>query len=524
VKPASATIVLAISLSTVCFTEASPVESLLESQQKAAAILARSVKAHGGVEGTRTFEVRATLENTSIHQSQKPEPPFRKWTVKARYVMDEAKDRFLIESDAKFGSYRNSTRTIGVGGKGQLIDLLAKTVVVEDNLAGGRSLLARILPQNVLGEALTRRASLRWVGQEDAGNCETVERISYVRPSGELYTISIDAKSGLVKKLEAVQTHTIDGDVTFVHEYGDYRRQAGLTVPFSYVIRRGPWTATSARVQEIRIGETSTDADFAVPAEFRTIASYDPEMSWETIAPGVHVINYVPGGYNVLCVEFADHVVVVETPEDNSPSGVSERVIAFVKQKIAGKPIRFAVPTHHHSDHVGGVRAYIAEGATIISTRNNEEFLSRLATRTSAVYVDALDRAPRSARFEFLKDDRMVLKEGGQELQLYVVRGAPHVDEMIVAYLPNQKLLFQTDLFNAWACFKERVPNEDIGHTTALGDTQALIKTVDGLGLHVEKVIGGHGRMVEYSWLKQYTARRSKDGLPMWACPAGELR
>ena len=99
----------------------------------------------------------------------------------------------------------------------------------------------------------------------------------------------------------------------------------------------------------------------------------------------------------------------------------------------------------------------------------------------------------------------------------------PHVKEMVIAYLPRQKLLFQTDLFNAWSCFRRPVPNDDIGHTTALADTQALIDAVARLALEVTTVHGGHGREVSYPWLKQFTARRAADGKPMWACDAGEL-
>ncbi len=515
-----------IALAGVCAAQAGTSSDLLRSQARAAALLERSIAAHGGAERAglaRTFDLTATLENQRVHQSPDPEPPFGTWSVKARYVSDPERDRFFFESDVQFPSFRNFTRTVSTKGDGWLIDFLAKTKVPETNLSGAQSLMARLLPQNLLLEARRRGATLRWVGEStDAGR--RLQAISYVRPSGELYTLSFDGETHLLAGLEALQANTLDGDVVFRHAYGGYRDVAGLKVPSRYEIRRGPWSVTKATITKLEIGAVSNDGDFAVPADYRRIESYDPAMRMETIAPGVHVVRYVPDGYNVLCVEFADHLAVVETPEGNSRAGLSEQVIAFIEQSLPGKPIRYAVPTHHHSDHVGGVRGYVAEGATIVSTRGNQALLTQLAARRSSIAPDALDKSAAAPKLEFLSGETMVLQDETQELRLYRIGPTPHVNDILIVYLPKEKILFQTDLFNAWSCFKSPVPNEDIGHTTALGDTQALIAAVERLGLQVDRVVGGHGRDVEWAWMKAYTARRAADGLPMWACGVEEMR
>lgn len=510
----------------VCVGQTETASELLRSQARAAALLEQSIAAHVGAERAdlaRTFDLSATLENQSVHQSREPEPPFRIWTVKARYVSDPERERFFVESDAQFPSFRNFTRTVSTRGEAWLIDYLAKTKVPETDLAGAQSLMARLLPQNLLLEARRRGATLRWVGERADGG-RRLQAISYVRPSGELYTLSFDGETLLLAKLEALQANTLDGDVVFTHAYGGYHEVSGLKVPSRYEIRRGPWTVTKATITELKIDTLSGDAAFVLPPDYRKIESYDPAMLMETVAPRVHVVRYVPGGYNVLCVEFSDHLVVVETPEGNSRAGLSEQVIAFIKQSLPGKPIRYAVPTHHHLDHVGGIRGYVAEGATIISTRGNEALLKQLAARRSSISPDALDKSAAAPKFEFLSGEKMALQDETQEVQLYRIGPTPHVTNILIAYLPKEKILFQTDLFNAWSCFKNQVPNEDIGHTTALGDTEALITAVERLGLPVDLVIGGHGRDVDYAWMKAYAARRAADGLPMWACTAEEMR
>ena len=67
---------------------------------------------------------------------------------------------------------------------------------------------------------------------------------------------------------------------------------------------------------------------------------------------------------------------------------------APIAQLIPDKPIRWIVTTHHHWDHLGGMRAYVHEGATVVTHDGNfayyQEILrarpwrwSRTASRSS---------------------------------------------------------------------------------------------------------------------------------------------
>jgi len=66
------------------------------------------------------------------------------------------------------------------------------------------------------------------------------------------------------------------------------------------------------------------------------------------------------GTHASVAVEFRDFITVIEAPlnEDRSLA-----VIAEVKKLIPNKPIRYLVSTHHHWDHLGGVRAYVQQRA-----------------------------------------------------------------------------------------------------------------------------------------------------------------
>ena len=66
--------------------------------------------------------------------------------------------------------------------------------------------------------------------------------------------------------------------------------------------------------------------------------------------------------------------------------------IAEAKKLIPNKPIRYVMNTHPHSDHTGGLPALVAEGATIVTQRNNEEFLEKALNTPRTLLNDTLAR------------------------------------------------------------------------------------------------------------------------------------
>ena len=85
------------------------------------------------------------------------------------------------------------------------------------------------------------------------------------------------------------------------------------------------------------------------------------EVEWNRLADGVHKIQGV--GHATIVVEMRDHLVVVEGPLYDARTAP---VVQSIKEKFPNKPIRYAVPTHHHLDHAGGIRAFMATGATVV--------------------------------------------------------------------------------------------------------------------------------------------------------------
>src|ERR1700736_1491440 len=96
----------------------------------------------------------------------------------------------------------------------------------------------------------------------------------------------------------------------------------------------------------------------------------------------------------------------------------SGAVIAEAKRLIPGKPVTELINTHAHFDHAGGVRAYVAEGATIITHESNKAYYQKVWANPHTIAPDRLSQQPRPAKFK-LVSDRLTLTDGARVVEVY---------------------------------------------------------------------------------------------------------
>ena len=161
------------------------------------------------------------------------------------------------------------------------------------------------------------------------------------------------------------------------------------------------------------------------------------------LAPGVVLMG--GGTPNSVAVEFKDFVTVIEGPLNQQRSLA---VIAEVKSTFPNKPIRYLVNTHNHFDHLGGVRTFVAEGATVITDDRNRNFYQRvvLAPQSRTLQPDRLSQRPFAPTGPGQLQvqtftDHYTITDGNQTIELHHVDGLNHSDNMLVAYLPKDKIL-----------------------------------------------------------------------------------
>src|SRR4249920_515700 len=191
------------------------------------------------------------------------------------------------------------------------------------------------------------------------------------------------------------------------------------------------------------------DAAQAVPDSVRNAQAPQVKVVKTQLAPGVVLMG--GGSHNSVAVEFKDFVTVIEGPLNQQRSLA---VIDEVKKTFPGKPIRYLVNTHNHFDHLGGVRTFVAEGATVITDDKNRNFYQRvvLAPQSRTLQPDRLSTrpfAPTGPGTLALQTytDKYTISDGNQTIELYHVEGLNHSDNMAIVYLPKQKIVINADLY-----------------------------------------------------------------------------
>ncbi len=243
----------------------------------------------------------------------------------------------------------------------------------------------------------------------------------------------------LVERVETRIANPLLGDMPIDATYSDYKDFSGVMFPTRIVQRQGGHPTLDVTVGEV---QPNSAAALAVSGNAPRAAAPAVRMEAQDIADGVW---FLTGGAPLsILVEFTDHFVVIEAPQDDEHTN---SVIAEVKRRAPGKPIRYLVNTHLHFDHSGGLRGFVAEGVTIITHTLNKPYLERILKNPFELNPDRLARAPRTPVIEGVADKR-VLSDGSRTLELYHLRGNLHEDTLLIAYLPKEKLLIQADAFH----------------------------------------------------------------------------
>jgi len=161
----------------------------------------------------------------------------------------------------------------------------------------------------------------------------------------------------------------------------------------------------------------------------------------EKLGEGLYRLTTGAGSYDSLIVEFKDYIMMLEAGQNEA------RALAYIaetKKLIPNKPIRYVMNTHPHSDHTGGLPAMVAEGATIITQKNNEEFFEKALNTPRTLLTDTLAKNPKKAKVEAVAEKK-VYSDGTRTVEMYHTWPVPHSNGLMIAYIPKEKILFQGD-------------------------------------------------------------------------------
>jgi len=361
---------------------------------------------------------------------------------------------FPVQGEQKFDELVSGNYAWNLNAQGQ--------PVPQPQDVGDRDLRLWITPTGFIQAALAAgnaNVTDHYYGRQN----RTVKVVSFTtkvcdRPQPQC-TRRLDGEFNNDNMLERVLTWFPDpvlGDKLVEFRFSDYRDVGnGVKMPYrvhahigDHPLIPGGHNFLDLRATDVKINVA--DAALTVPDSVRNAPAPQQRVVATQLAPGVVLMGGT--SHNSVAVEFKDFVTVIEGPLNN---GRSNAVIAEVKKTFPNKPIRYLVNTHNHFDHLGGVRGYVAEGATVITDDKNRNFYQRvvLAPQPRSLQNDRLSTRPFAPTGPGTLElqtftDHYTISDGNETIELYHVDGLNHSDNMAVAYLPKEKILINADLYS----------------------------------------------------------------------------
>ncbi len=304
-------------------------------------------------------------------------------------------------------------------------------------------------------------------------------------------------EDNLIERTQTWIANPVLGDTVFDHRYSDYRDFGGVRFPAVLHSHQGdPRLTAGHNWKEIRVTAVRINVDaprVSVPEPVRDAEV--PAVTVESTQLANGVWRIAGGSHHSVAVEFRDFVAVVEAPLNEARSLA---VIAETRRLIPNKPIRYVVNTHHHFDHSGGLRTYVAQSATVVTHRDNLEFYDDVFFHPGArtLEPDLLSSqlpwfaGNREPSFEVV-NEKYVLSDGVRTLDLYPVQGVAHAGTMLIAYLPAEKILINADLYSP--------PAPGAQPPAVNASLRSLGQNIQRLKLDVERHVGLHGQVAPHA-------------------------
>ncbi|MGA9995555.1 MAG: MBL fold metallo-hydrolase, partial [Pyrinomonadaceae bacterium] len=500
-------IMLCFCLVQVCFYQpvaAQQAKSASErSYLQARQVVEAGIKAMGGLQALQSInDVTRELSGTRSDQGQGMQPvpantvqPPVLNHPKQTSIRDLKNQRAFDETEATiFGGQPFKFRSISNSTTNATLNYVSRTVRESPPAAllNVRAARFRRYPESLLLTVWNRPESLRWLGDgEHEGRKQRV--VTFSDSDGSQIALYFDAQTNMLTKQEVIGDDPVLGDITIETIYSDWRPVGKVMLPFRYTDKVGGSVLQDLRAAIITLDAHPADSLFTMPEGFAKLELTPPTPTVKKLSEDVYAIL---GAYNSIFVVFKDYVLVLEAGANNR---YSQSSIAEIRKVAPDKPIRYLVSTHFHFDHLSGVRSYIAEGTTIVTTQSAKSVIEQLAKREHVMRPDALSKKPTAPIIETFQNKR-VFDDGAHTVELYQIAN-PHAGEMIIAYLPKEKILFEADMLD--------IDTAESGPSAAGEDTADLAAWIQKTGLQIETIVPVHGHPGTLADLQKALANRT---------------
>ena len=346
--------------------------------------------------------------------------------------------------------------------------------------------------------------------------------VTYDAPSGVQYTVAFDPDTGRPARVRTLDYDFVWGDVNYDVVFGDWRDTGPVRLPFlrrfelSSAAMGAIRVVTETQYSELRVNPEIDRSRLQIPAavaasaprpasgnvpyqwairrpiigtymdsdDVRFDKSATQSLRLQEVGPGV--LQVQGGTHNNLVVEMSNYLVVFDAPVSDAQS---LWVIDAAKQRFPGKPIRYVVMTHHHMDHSGGLRAFVADGATVVVGQGAAQHYRTVLSAPWTRNPDLKARDLSGAQIVEVAD-KYVLADGKREVIAYAME-SPHAKSTLMGYIPDAKLGFVTDIWSPGPPLPAK-PNPGL---------MSVVNAVKKANIQPERFAGGHGSTADYASL-----------------------
>jgi hypothetical protein len=316
--------------------------------------------------------------------------------------------------------------------------------------------------------------SLPIVGASDIGLSQFGRKVTIVSFTMGKYKFNGTINDqNLVELVDTWFPNPMYGDMDYEMRYTKYKDFGGIMFPGQIHVHQGdPRLNPAHNYYEINVTDVKANVaviPMPVPEAVKMATAPPVKVDSQKLSDGVWLLG--GGSHNSVLVEYNDFVAVVEAPQNEARSLA---VIAEVNRLVPNKPIRYLVNTHHHMDHAGGLRTYLSQGTTIVTHESNKQYYLDImfypAPRTLqpdrlAIFSPMYMISRRPAPIDTVGGDtrgegKYVVTDGVHLMEIMHVQdmayelGDPsysqgnHSADMLMAYLPKEKILVNADLYS----------------------------------------------------------------------------
>ena len=258
--------------------------------------------------------------------------------------------------------------------------------------------------------------------------------VDLVTAAGDEVTLGFDPAYGTLTMAWSPLADPILGDTRIETAFYRYAEQDGLSFPRRIVSKLDRYPLRDLRVTRnlLNVDVTATRVSGQVRAVPAPLEVPVPHVTAERIISGAW--RLAGESHHSVLIELTDQLWLFEVPMSEARTLA---VIARARQLRPGKPLTHAIVSHHHFDHLAGVRASVSEGLTIVAQRGSDGLIRDLVARRHTRVPDALERQRRALQLT-LVDSELLLNDPANPL--YISRGpdTPHAQGVLLAFLARR--------------------------------------------------------------------------------------